>query len=332
MNEEAHGNSVASDHCPARLAPDIGPKLQSPQTTALGNSHLPLAYKKERTRTMYQTREWQEISRLAQTGQRAKLLRYIESLGPSGRMLAATLRIIGVSGPSSVEQAIGVLRGRGYEVFSADEQLALPMGLDLMPPGNRSNMPAIAAPNVRTVSSVPRPAAHEDRIDSRMIAGAGGVKGTLQWNQTPGSSNVYAFAFDPLPDNDNFGILYVQFKAAGGAVSRRRDTNRCAGDDHNIYHRAHAPGPIYAFGSGGNGAVPKWVYDEFKSNSSPGRMVWQHLRQCGSQQSDQYPSALVTTASAEAGFGYTPRRLQPVNDQAERYRPRNVPQVGRSVA
>ena len=134
--------------------------------------------------------------------------------------------------------------------------------------------------------------------------------------QTPESSNVYAYTYDP-----HQAILYVQYKAPGTPTKYTPQVSTCTGDTYKMGHRQHTPGPMYAYGSRAR-PVPEEVFNEMKASTSKGEFVWQRLRVCGSLWAHQVPYTLVTPSMA-GGVVYTPRKAT-----RHGFRVRTVPTTG----
>ncbi len=148
---------------------------------------------------------------------------------------------------------------------------------------------------------------------------AGDIVGNLI--QTPESSNVYGFNYDA-----ESGILYVQYKAQTTPTHYTGQINQCNGKAYMMGHKAHIPGPLYAYGSRAK-PVPQSVFNEMRKAMSKGEFVWQRLRVCGSLWEHQYTYQLVTPTFLSLGNGsfaaYTPRKSSSLG-----FRVRSVPSIG----
>lgn len=130
---------------------------------------------------------------------------------------------------------------------------------------------------------------------------------------TPQSSNVYGVMFDY--ENQ---ILYVQFRAPGEPIGYKESVSVCSGKRYKVAIRPNIPGPIYSYGGAGR-PVPTEIFDELATSSTPGRVVWDRLRVCGSHWQHQFPYSLTDIPSGQ----YVPRKAT-----RRGLRVRTVPTVG----
>lgn len=241
---------------------------------------------------------------------------------------------------SETERAIKLLRESGYDVVPADPTaLHEPPIQDYEP----SSVPPVR--QVPTVGSGRQQGGRQDDEwpEERSIASpvrvlpsgfdqpSGRDVGVdLEWQQTPESSNVYAFGYD----NDN-GILYITFKANGPAQFYTRQQskpsisssgNERAGGSYWMGHRAHVAGATYAYGSR-KSPIPRSVFLAMKSLPSKGGFVWDRLRIRGTISGHRVPYTLAAVPD-EGDNTYVPRKAARNSQGQEGFRVRAVPMVG----
>ena len=142
----------------------------------------------------------------------------------------------------------------------------------------------------------------------------------------PGSSNVYAMAYDEIR-----GILYVTYKVNVKVGDPIPDINSCNGEEYSYLGKKDERGPMYSYGGPGN-PVPKSVWEEAKATASAGKFVWDKLRVCGTFTGHQYKYSLVSPSMS--GSLYIPRKAiiyrdPETNEGKLGFRVRAVPTVGR---
>lgn len=143
---------------------------------------------------------------------------------------------------------------------------------------------------------------------------------------TPGSSNVYSFAYDKMR-----GILYVTYRVPVNTDEKRTDINSCNGKRYSYYVKENERGPMYSYGGAGN-PVPPELFEEMKTAASKGKFIWDKLRVCGSVSEHQYKYTLVSPSME--GSLYIPRKAVTIRDPRTNesklgFRVRAVPTVGR---
>jgi hypothetical protein len=119
---------------------------------------------------------------------------------------------------------------------------------------------------------------------------------------TPGSSNVYSFAYQA--ESRTRGILYITYRH-GKATGKAERKNSCTGEKYTVGVKPNVAGPTYAYYD-----VPVTVYNRLKTAQSKGSEIWQSLRICGSVFGHQYRYTLVEGAKIGPNFDdvYVPRR------------------------
>jgi len=271
-------------------------------------------------RPSQQRRILKESERSARAN-RPRISRILKRLGPIGGLIQAIADAIAGSSqqPSQldIDQAVDILRGQGFEVRAPGDPEPPPI------PGQVRQVPAAPTPpRVRGATSERRPPAEVFPEESTLqtlpvrVRGAfesipADVEGFSPWILVD-SSNVYAVAYDDI------GILYVAYRAEGKPIGYKQGISICSGKEYRIGIRAPVPGPVYSYGSVGR-PVPKSIFNTLVSTRSPGKVVWDQLRQCGSQHEHKYVYSLVDVPVG-----------QPVPRKATRrgLRIRNVPNVG----
>jgi hypothetical protein len=225
-------------------------------------------------------------------------------------------------GRRDLESAIELLVNQGFQITPGP----LPPTLPTEPP---IQAPPVVHPSpirTRTTPSTrrrrpraePWPAEHTVQPLPMRVRGAfesipEDVEDFSPWILTPQSSNVYAVAYD-------YGnqILYVQFRADGAPIGYKDSVSICSGKSYKVGIRPNVPGPIYSYGGAGR-PVPESLFDEFARTRSPGKVVWDKLRVCGSQYQHQFPYTLTDVPTGQR----VPRKAT-----KRGLRVRNVPTVG----
>lgn len=98
------------------------------------------------------------------------------------------------------------------------------------------------------------------------------------WILTPQSSNVYAFAYDPVGR-----LLYVTYQEPDGSA-----------------------GPMYSYGSVGT-PFPESFYQALVNANSKGKWIWDNVRIRGTVFGHKFPYTLVRPGAG----GYVPRKATP---------------------
>ena len=138
---------------------------------------------------------------------------------------------------------------------------------------------------------------------------------------TPQSSNVFAFAYDPLTST-----LYVTFKApkinpSAVRMSRGRSGARELRGTRGktVVGKSNERGPMYAYFD-----VPVRVFQRMQLAASKGKFVWDELRIRGTVYGHQYRYRLIQ-GSVTPGVGgvYIPRRAT-----SNGFRTRSIPVLG----
>lgn len=267
-----------------------------------------------------------EVIRYSQTGQGKKLKSFLGTRGDLGKRIADMLDDSGSRNMAKdVDHFLRVLREQGHDVSSVLEApVSAPHQAQV---GN--------VPTVRRPGPADNPGEHDISSPARRLP-SGIDEDEMVWIKTPESSNVYSFAYD----RDN-GILYVQFRADGPAIGKRRGINSCTGENYSYGVRANSPGTIYSYGSRAQ-PVPPALYSEMRSTTSKGRFVQTRLKVCDGA-GHRYPVnvAVVMTPEGEK-TPYVPRKLVgqesiTIHDEEgkahateilDRFRVRTVPVVG----
>jgi len=182
---------------------------------------------------------------------------------------------------------------------SLDPRNRLPPELRLPPGGDRITVPGDADwPEEHLIDTRVISAALVDRLTGQQ---------SLEWIETPQSSNVYSFAYD-----HSQSILYVTFKAPS-----------------NQRRRPHVTGATYAYGSKAR-PIPARMYESLLRASSKGEWVWDKLRVRGSRWRHQVPYILTAGGfDGRAGFDGDPMaHYIPRKATARGFRVRTVPVLG----
>lgn len=240
-----------------------------------------------------------QIERAASDPNQGRALRrLINQLGPVGRLIESIIGIFGRTrrapsrgtpprlgrdreteiNRSNVLDALKQLEDSGW-VFGPDGGLEPPAP---PPPGPwvQEAPEAPNVPSVRRVSQAGDPAPDPEisiRTRTRQESDPydQGWETMTAWTLTPGSSNVYGFAYDTVAN-----LLYVTYQNEDGT-----------------------PGPMYSYGSLGK-PVPVSLYNAMLTAQSTGRFVWDNLRVRGTVWGHQFPYTLVGTGTTE----YVPRK------------------------
>lgn len=240
-------------------------------------------------------------------------------LGPFGEILAVVYDNLSKQQQQQVDEeqirtAIKVLTEAGFDVSpGGTKSIEVPeLRVSTVPTVGRPKSPIVGQDDddgdfIRTLPTIAAPHI-DDQSDEDVLS---------NMIETPESSNIFAFGYD-----HHEHILYVQYKADGPITHRTGQINQCNREmAYMMGHRAHTPGPVYAYGSKAR-PIPEQMFDSMKSASSKGEWVWQNLRVCGSQWQHQYPYILVTPSMAN-GKIYIPRKAT-----RHGFRVRTVPTVG----
>lgn len=229
-----------------------------------------------------------ELQRFARDGRIAStVLSKFDPLGKAIEFVLGGLRQPGVS-DQAVRDAIDLLRRVAPQALAPEFRSA-----PGQPPAKLRPIPVTRGRTDVPPAADPLPEPPPERLSDRQTAPAGRFVRDIPIDMIPvsGSSNVYAYGYDPVRH-----VLRVQFLASavnGASLSKTKGGQWRGTLGSTVTNQRHGPGPTYDYFD-----VPPSVFQRMVSAASKGKAVWDLLRVRGTIEGHQYRYTLAAAGQA----------------------------------